>query len=469
MGGGDAISAEVIVAGAGLVGPALALALARSGFDVVLVDRLAEAVRADPAFDGRAYAIALGSAGCLGALGLWSALEEKAQPIRDITVSEGAPAGEGTGAADLHFDPRALDEARVGWILEDRFLRAALLEAVAAEAGIRHLAPAEIAHAAFEPGRAVLTLADGRQLTAPLAIAADGRGSALAQMAGIGRQVLRYGQTGLVAAIAHEKPHEGRAHQSFFSGGPFAVLPLPENRSGLVWSEQAGEAKRLMALDDAGYEAALGARIGPRLGRLRLAAPRRAFPLALELADAYAAPRLALAGEAKRLMALDDAGYEAALGARIGPRLGRLRLAAPRRAFPLALELADAYAAPRLALAGDAAHGVHPIAGQGLNMGLRDVAALTEVLADAARRGEDIGDLGVLRRYERWRRFDNAALALGMDGLARLFSNANPVLSALRRVGLRTVNKVPAATRFFMREAAGLSGTRPAMMTGRLP
>lgn len=413
MGGGDAISAEVIVAGAGLVGPALALALARSGFDVVLVDRLAEAVRADPAFDGRAYAIALGSAGCLGALGLWSALEEKAQPIRDITVSEGAPAGEGTGAADLHFDPRALDEARVGWILEDRFLRAALLEAVAAEAGIRHLAPAEIAHAAFEPGRAVLTLADGRQLTAPLAIAADGRGSALAQMAGIGRQVLRYGQTGLVAAIAHEKPHEGRAHQSFFSGGPFAVLPLPENRSGLVWSEQAGEAKRLMALDDAGYEAALGARIGPRLGRLRLAAPRRAFPLALELADAYAAPRLALAG--------------------------------------------------------DAAHGVHPIAGQGLNMGLRDVAALTEVLADAARRGEDIGDLGVLRRYERWRRFDNAALALGMDGLARLFSNANPVLSALRRVGLRTVNKVPAATRFFMREAAGLSGTRPAMMTGRLP
>ncbi|MEO1459527.1 MAG: UbiH/UbiF/VisC/COQ6 family ubiquinone biosynthesis hydroxylase [Pseudomonadota bacterium] len=413
MGGGDAISAEVFVAGAGLVGPALALALARSGFDVVLVDRLAEAVRADPAFDGRAYAIALGSAGCLGALGLWSALEEKAQPIRDITVSEGAPAGEGTGAADLHFDPRALDEARVGWILEDRFLRAALLEAVAAEAGIRHLAPAEIAHAAFEPGRAVLTLADGRQLTAPLAIAADGRGSALAQMAGIGRQVLRYGQTGLVAAIAHEKPHEGRAHQSFFSGGPFAVLPLPENRSGLVWSEQAGEAKRLMALDDAGYEAALGARIGPRLGRLRLAAPRRAFPLALELADAYAAPRLALAG--------------------------------------------------------DAAHGVHPIAGQGLNMGLRDVAALTEVLADAARRGEDIGDLGVLRRYERWRRFDNAALALGMDGLARLFSNANPVLSALRRVGLRTVNKVPAATRFFMREAAGLSGTRPAMMTGRLP
>ncbi|MEO1532409.1 MAG: UbiH/UbiF/VisC/COQ6 family ubiquinone biosynthesis hydroxylase [Pseudomonadota bacterium] len=407
------VRADVVVAGAGLVGPALALALARTGFEVVLLDRVAEAVRADPAFDGRAYAMALGSAGCLRALGLWQGLEARAEPIRDITVSEGVPGADGAVAADLHFDPRALEEARVGWILEDRYLRAALLQAVAAEPGIRHMAPTDVTDAAFEPGRAVLTLSDGAQVVAPLAIAADGRGSALAAMAGIGRQVMRYGQTGLVAAIAHEKPHGGRAHQSFFPGGPFAVLPLPENRSGLVWSERAGEAKRLMALDDAAYEAALAARIGPRLGRLRLAAPRRAFPLALELADDYVAPRLALAG--------------------------------------------------------DAAHGVHPIAGQGLNMGLRDVAALTEVLAEAARRGEDIGDVGVLRRYEQWRRFDNAALALGMDGLARLFSNANPVLSALRQAGLRAVNRVPSAARFFMREAAGLSGTRPAMMTGRLP
>ncbi|MEO1724028.1 MAG: UbiH/UbiF/VisC/COQ6 family ubiquinone biosynthesis hydroxylase [Pseudomonadota bacterium] len=418
-GAAETISTDVVVAGAGLVGPALALALARSGFEVVLVDRLAEAVRADPGFDGRAYAIALGSAGCLGALGLWAALEPKAEPIRDITVSEGRAGGPGRGkgggpgGADLHFDPRALDEARVGWILEDRYLRAALLSAVEAEEGVRHIAPAEVAGADFGPGRATITLDDGRTISAPLAVAADGRGSTLAALGGIGRQVFRYGQTGLVAAIEHERPHGGRAHQSFFPGGPFAVLPLPENRSGLVWSERAGEAKRLMALDDAGYEAALAARIGPRLGRLRLAAPRRAFPLSLDLADAYAAPRLALAG--------------------------------------------------------DAAHGVHPIAGQGLNMGLRDVAALTEVLTEAARRGEDIGDLAVLRRYERWRRFDNTALALGMDGLARLFSNANPVLAVLRRAGLRAVNRLPAATRFFMREAAGVSGLRSAMSQGRMP
>ncbi|MEM7497630.1 MAG: UbiH/UbiF/VisC/COQ6 family ubiquinone biosynthesis hydroxylase [Pseudomonadota bacterium] len=437
-----ALEADVIVAGAGLVGPALALALARSGFEVALIDRVAEELRADPGFDGRAYAMALGSAGCLGALGLWRDLEGRAEPIRDITVSEGVPSdggaseggssdggpadgGKAAGAgakargaagaagADLHFDPRALDEARVGWILEDRYLRGALLGAVRGEPGIRHMAPAAIAAAAFEPGRAVLTLEDGRVLQAPLAVAADGRGSALAAMGGIGRQVLRYEQTGLVAAIEHDRPHGGRAHQSFFAGGPFAVLPLPGNRSGLVWSEREREAKRLMALDEAGYEAALAARIGPRLGRLRLAAPRRAFPLALELADAYAAPRLVLAG--------------------------------------------------------DAAHGVHPIAGQGLNMGLRDVAALVEVLTAAARVGEDIGDIGVLRRYERWRRFDNASLALGMDGLARLFSNANPLLSAVRQAGLRAVSAMPAATRFFMREAAGISGDRPAMMMGRLP
>ncbi|MEM6942716.1 MAG: UbiH/UbiF/VisC/COQ6 family ubiquinone biosynthesis hydroxylase [Pseudomonadota bacterium] len=404
---------EIAVVGAGLVGPALALALARSGFEVALVDRLGEAVRADPGFDGRAYAIALGSSRLLDALGFWQNLAERAEPIRDITVSDGVAGPGGATGADLHFDPRALEEARVGWILEDRFLRQALLAAVAEEPGIERIAPAAVEAAAFAPGKAQLTLDAGRSVRASLVIGADGRGSALAGLGGIGRQIFRYGQTGLVAAIEHEEPHGGRAHQSFFPGGPFAVLPLPGNRSGLVWSERSGEAKRLMALDDAGYEAALAARIGPRLGRIKLAVPRRAHPLNLELADAYAAPRLALAG--------------------------------------------------------DAAHGVHPIAGQGLNMGLRDVAALTEVLVGAARIGEDIGDLGVLRRYERWRRFDNTALALGMDGLARLFSNANPVLGALRDHGLSVVDRLPAAKRFFMHEAAGLSGTLPAMMKGQMP
>ncbi|MEM6676884.1 MAG: UbiH/UbiF/VisC/COQ6 family ubiquinone biosynthesis hydroxylase [Pseudomonadota bacterium] len=405
----ERVETEVAVVGGGLVGPLLALALARTGQQVALVERVPESLQAEPGFDGRAYAIALASSRLLGAVGLWGDLEPLAEPIRDIKVSEG-PAG---APAGLHFDPRALDEARVGWILEDRYLRRALLSAVAAEPGITRIGPAAVVSARFEDGCAHLGLNSGAALVATLAVAADGRGSALARLAGIGRQVFGYGQTGLVAAIEHERPHQGIAHQSFFPGGPFAVLPLPGNRSGLVWSEREGEARRLMALDDAGYEVALARRIGPRLGRLRLVVPRRAHPLSLELADAYVAPRLALAG--------------------------------------------------------DAAHGVHPIAGQGLNMGLRDVAALAEVIVGARGRGEDIGDPGVLMRYERWRRFDNTSFALGMDGLARLFSNASPLLGALRRTGLSVVDASAPAKRFFMREAAGLAGRLPVMLEGRLP
>ncbi|MEO1275417.1 MAG: UbiH/UbiF/VisC/COQ6 family ubiquinone biosynthesis hydroxylase [Pseudomonadota bacterium] len=403
------------VVGGGLVGPALALALSRIGLDVVVIDRLGEGVRRDPAFDGRAYAVALGSARVLGALGLWQALEPLAQPIADIRVSEGR--ADAATPGHLHFDPRASDEQRVGWILEDRWLRRALLDALAAE-GIRHLAPAEVVSADLDGGRAVLGLADGGRVEAALAVAADGRFSALAAMGGIGRQVLSYDQTGLVGAIAHAHPHGGLAQQSFFAGGPFAVLPLPDeadgtHRSALVWSERTRVAERLMALDD----------------------------------DAYAVE----------------------LARRIGPRLGRLRLAGARRAHPLSLVLADAYARPRLVLAGDAAHGVHPIAGQGFNLGLRDVAALTEVLAEAVRRGEDPGDAAVLARYARWRRFDNVTFALGMDALDRLFSTANPVLKAVRAAGLGLVDRGPGLKRFFMREAAGLAGQRPSMLDGSLP
>ncbi|MEM6422891.1 MAG: FAD-dependent monooxygenase, partial [Pseudomonadota bacterium] len=219
---------------------------------------------------------------------------------------------------------------------------------------------------------------------------------------------------GLVASIEHERDHGGLAHQSFFPGGPFAVLPLPGgHHSSIVWSERQRRAEALMALDDTGYASELQARIGNRLGRVSLAGPRRAHPLDLTLADTYALPRLVLAG--------------------------------------------------------DAAHGVHPIAGQGFNLGLRDVAALTEVLAEGARVGRDLGELALLRDYERWRRFDNVSFALGTDALNRLFSTDNPLARAARGLGLAAVDACAPATRFFMREAAGLSGSLPAMMRGTLP
>ncbi|MEO1774813.1 MAG: UbiH/UbiF/VisC/COQ6 family ubiquinone biosynthesis hydroxylase [Pseudomonadota bacterium] len=407
---------DIAIVGGGLVGPALALALARLGLRVVLVDRLAEPVRRDPAFDGRAYAVALGSSRVLAALGLWSELEPLAQPIADIRVSEGQP-GAYPGAA-LHFDPRASDEGRVGWILEDRFLRRALLEAVAAEEGITHRAPAEVVAADLEGPAARLTLSDGQVIAAPLAVGADGRRSPLGAMAGIGRQVLRYDQVGLVASIEHKGDHEGVARQSFFPGGPFAVLPLPGgHRSSLVWSERTRAAEALMRLDDAAYTKALQARIG----------------------------------------------------AGLSTGLGKIALAGPRRSHPLDLSLADSYAGPRVVLVGDAAHGVHPIAGQGFNLGLRDVAALTEVLTEGARAGRDLGEPALLQDYERWRRFDNVSFALGMDALNRLFSNANPLARAVRGLGLGLVDRCPPATRFFMREATGLSGQTPAMMRGELP
>ncbi len=398
---------DIAIMGGGIVGTALALALARQGFRVALVDRLSAKTRAAPEFDGRAYAVALGSAKLLEAIGVWPEIAPQAQEIREIRV------GEGAGSPELlSFDPKETEPGRMGWIVEDHLLRTALLDALAAS-GVTHLAPARPAEIAYGPGAAEITLEDGRRLTAELVVAADGRRSPTAKAAGIGTLGWSYAQTGLVAAIAHERPHGGLAHQSFFPGGPLAVLPMTGERSAIVWSERTARAEALMALSEDDYAAELARRIGPRLGALRL--------------------------------------------------IGR------RWAYPLSLALADAYAAPRLALLGDAAHGVHPIAGQGLNLGFRDIAALAEVLTEAARRGEDIGAITVLRRYERWRRFDGASFALGTDALNRLFSNDCGPLSFLRQAGLRAVGALPGAGRAIMAEATGQAGRVPALLRGLRP
>ncbi len=403
---------DVIIVGAGLIGPAAALALAGIGLSSVLLDAAPEEVRRDPEFDGRAYAVALGSERLLDLLGAWQAAAPHAQEIAGIEVSDAVRPGRAAPAL-LHFDPAETGPSRIGTIVEDRHLRAALMDRMAAEERITRLAPVRVARVDYGPGGAEVRLEDGRALAAPLVLAADGRGSETARQAGIRRIGWRYGQTGMVAAIEHERPHHGIAHQTFFAGGPFAMLPLTGNRTSLVWSDRTAEAERMAALSDADYEAEIALRVGGRLGAVKLA--------------------------------------------------GR------RWAYPLDLTLAVSYAAPRLALVGDAAHGVHPIAGQGMNMGLRDVAALTEVLAGARRIGEDIGALDVLERYQRWRRFDATASALGMDALNRLFSADLGPLNLVRDAGLRLVDRLGAARRGFTAEATGQAGDVPRLLAGEWP
>jgi 2-octaprenyl-6-methoxyphenol hydroxylase len=401
---------DVIIAGGGLNGPALALALAKAGLSVTVVDAAPARDRAADDFDGRAYALAIASQKLLCAIVLWPAVADQAQPLNDVKASDGH-AGEGSAPFFLHFDSRELDQGPVGYMLEDRFLYRAFLKAMQDQPLIQLISEVSVISQEAGAGGVTVGLSDGRQMTAKLLVGADGRRSGVAKRAGITRSGWYYGQIALVAAIEHEKPHEGIAYQFFMPTGPLAILPLPGNRSSIVWSETAENAAAIAALNDADF---------------------------LEI-----------------------------LRPRFGDFLGRIALAGPRFCYPLNLTLANAYVAPRLALVGDAAHGVHPIAGQGLNLGLRDVAALAEVVVEATRRGEDIGAIDVLERYQRWRRFDSTTLALGMDGVNRLFSNDNPVLRAGRDLGMGLVQSIPALRRGFARQAAGLSGTLPRLLQGR--
>jgi 2-octaprenyl-6-methoxyphenol hydroxylase len=401
---------DVLIVGGGLNGPVLALALAQGGLTSVVLDAQSRAARADPEFDGRAYALAAGSRRMLGALGLWPGLAPRAQPIEAIRISDGRP-GEGASRLFLHFDGAEIDEGPMGHILEDRFLRGALLEAMDAEPLVSHRAGVAVVGQRVEPGRVEAELADGGRLAAPVLVGCDGRDSAVARRAGIGRRGWDYRQTSLVCAVEHERPHGGTAHQFFMPAGPLAILPLPGNRSSIVWTERRDRAAAIAALDEAGYLAELRPRFGDFLGAIRLAGARYAYPVGLSLAER-------VTGE-------------------------------------------------RVALCGDAGHGIHPLAGQGLNLGLRDVAALAEVLVGAARRGQDLGAADVLASYARWRRFDIAALAVATDGLNRLFSNDNPLLRAGRDVGLGLVNRLPALRRALIGEAAGLTGDLPALLRGR--
>ncbi|AUC55757.1 2-octaprenyl-6-methoxyphenyl hydroxylase [Sagittula sp. P11] len=400
---------DLIIVGGGLNGPALALAAARAGLTSVVLDALPAATRSDDNFDGRGYALALASQRMLAALDLWDGLAADAQPMRQIKVTDGR-VGEAQVFLGLHFDSAELEEGPMGYMLEDRFLRRALMAATEASPLITPRAGTRVIAQTTGHEGATVTLDDGEVLKGRLLVGADGRSSGTAARAGIRRTGWGYGQTALVCAISHEKPHEGVAHQLFLPSGPLAILPLPGNRSSIVWSETEHRAKAIDALGDAEY--------------LQVLRPR------------------------------------------FGDFLGEIGLAGQRFTYPLNLTLANRFVDTRLALVGDAAHGMHPIAGQGLNAGLRDVAALAHVLSHANARGEDIASDPVLARYQSWRRFDTASLAASTDLFNRLFSNDNPLLRLARDAGMAAVNAVPGLRRGIIREAAGLTGDLPDLMRG---
>jgi len=400
---------DILIVGGGLNGPALALAAARAGLSSTVIDALPEPTRKNAGFDGRSYALALASVRLLRNLGLWERVAENAQPMLEIKVSDGR-AGEGPSPFFLHFDHAEIEEGPMGHMLEDRFLRRALIEAMAGDPLIKQVSNDTVTAQEVGATGVSVTLASGKVLSGRLLIGADGRGSGTAARAGIKRTGWGYGQTALVAAIEHDLPHHGIAHQFFMPPGPLAILPLPGNVSSIVWSET----------------------------------------------DATAA----------RFAALPDAEFMEVLRPRFGDFLGGIKLRGKRYTYPLSLTVANSFVADRLALIGDAAHGMHPIAGQGLNAGLRDVAALAQVMTEASRRGEDIAAADVLARYQQWRRFDTATLAMATDLTNRLFSNDNPVLRAARDLGMGAISQIPGLRRGFIREAAGLTGDLPELMKG---
>ncbi|MBV9558065.1 MAG: ubiquinone biosynthesis hydroxylase [Pseudolabrys sp.] len=398
---------DVLIAGGGFAGLALAIAL-RQG----LGDSFSVTV-ADPALafansrDMRASAIAAAARRLFEMVGAWQAVEADAQPILDMIVTD-SKLDDAVRPAFLNFGGAVEEGEPFAHMIENRHLIDALVVR-AKEAGV-DLRPEPVAR--FETGAntVAVTFKDGAILTTRLLVGADGARSAVREAAGIATHGWNYDQSAIVTTVAHERDHNGRAEEHFLPAGPFAILPLTGKRSSIVWTETKAEAERILALSDAGFHAELEKRFGLHLGDISVAGPRRAYPLGLFTARSFISDRVALIG--------------------------------------------------------DAAHIIHPIAGQGLNMGLRDAAALAEVIADAARLGLDPGAADVLERYQRWRRFDTMAMGVATDGLNRLFSNSSDALRLLRDVGLGLVERMPALKRVFIREAAGFTGDVPKLLKG---
>ncbi|WP_333794051.1 FAD-dependent monooxygenase [Hyphomicrobium sp.] len=403
---------DIVISGASFAGLALARALARGSNGAVRIAIVDRAIRKETATpDARAFALSAGARRMLDALGIWSEIAGEAQAVSEIEITDSSLEA-GIRPVLLRYDNRIGEAKSQGKLAEPAShivpasaFEAALYRAATADPSLTLIAPAEIARFTDIGSAMAITLADGTSVTASLLVGAEGRRSASRDAARIKTVGWRYGQTAIVTTIAHERPHGGRAIQHFLPGGPFAILPLPNNRACLTWTEDAEEAKRILALDDAGFLAEVETRIAGRLGAVEVVGPRQSWPLEMHLARAYVAPRFALIG--------------------------------------------------------DAAHGVHPIAGQGVNLAFRDVAALAEVIVDALRLGLDPGSMQSLERYERWRRFDSFASAAVFDGLNRLFSNDVLLIRAAREFGLGLVDRLPSLKQHLVAEAAGLTGEPP--------
>ena len=398
---------SIVICGGAFAGLALALALRQGLGGSVPVIVADPALANRPSRDPRATAIVAACRRLFEALGVWEEVGPQSQPILDMVVTD-SRLEDATRPTFLTFAGDVEPGEPFAHMVENRLLIDALVKRAEAE-GVTLRATAVTTYDAQPDGIAV-TLADGETIDASLLVAADGAKSRLRERAGIATHGWEYDQSGIVVTVGHERDHEGRAEEHFLPAGPFAILPLTGKRVSIVWTESTREAERIVALPDEEFHAELEKRFGLHLGDLKVIGPRRAFPLGLFTARAFIAERLVLVG--------------------------------------------------------DAAHIIRPIAGQGLNMGLRDVAALAEAIADAARLGLDIGTPDVLERYQRWRRFDTMTMGVATDGLNRLFSNSSDVLRLMRDVGLGVVERIPALKRVFIREAAGFTGDVPKLLRG---
>ncbi len=414
MGSSDATKRyDVVISGASFAGLALAgglLQALRGELRLALVDTRHIDVGDDRKRGARAFAVSAASKRLLGQLGVWAELEPSAEPVLSIEITDSS-LDAGVRPVLLTYENAVDGDEPGSYIVPADDLERALRELVLDHDGIEIIAPVEIQSYRVEPPGLSLHLSNGDAVHTSLLVGADGRTSQVRALADISCVTRRYPQKGIVTTVAHERAHGGKAIQHFLPSGPFAILPLrPGNRSCITWTEETAEADRILALDDEGFHAEVDKRFGGKLGAISVDGPRQSWTLDLHLARSYVAPRVALLG--------------------------------------------------------DAAHVVHPIAGQGVNLALRDVAALTESIADAARLGLDIGQGQCLERYERWRRFDSVMSAAAFDGLNTLFSNDSTLLRALRDAGLGLVDRAQPVKRWLVGEAAGLTGDVPKLLRG---
>jgi 2-octaprenyl-6-methoxyphenol hydroxylase len=399
------LSVDLLIVGGGLVGLSLALSVARAGLRALVVDRDTPQNSASALFDGRVSSVAAGSVNMFKALGVWPKVSDGAQPIYQIRVSDG------DSPRFLHYDSGDLDGSPMGYIVENRLLRRTLHADVKAEHRITWRTATSVELLDRCSYRVTALLSDGTSVDAPLVVAADGRDSIVRANAGIKVISEDYRQTGIVCTVAHDSSHEGIAHERFLRGGPFAILPMKGRKSSLVWTERTDLASELVKLDQQVF--------------------------------------------------LDELSW------RFGSFLGDLSLVSPVWSYPLRLTMAQDLNANRMVLVGDAAHAIHPIAGQGLNLGLRDAAVLAEVLSDARSLGLDIGDQETLSRYSRWRQFDRLTMVAVTDGLNRLFSYDSSPLRVVRDIGLSAVNSSATVKTLFQRHAMGLLGKLPKLLEGK--